>query len=194
MSRDEQTHALSDVLDDLEQSLHGETIALAEVVDSLGRSSFAGLMLAFSLVSTSPASAIPGITAVVAALVFILVVQMIAGRETVWLPDIITRRRLSTDTLGKGVDWLRKPVGFVERLLQPRLTFLFHRPWRWLPLVLIMALTLFMPFMEIVPTSGSIASAVIALFAASLLTRDGVLALLSLGLLSILPVAIYLWS
>ncbi|WP_420555768.1 exopolysaccharide biosynthesis protein [Roseovarius sp.] len=63
----------------------------------------------------------------------------------------------------------------------------------WLPLTLVMALTLFMPFMEIVPTSGSIASAVIALFAASLLTRDGVLALFSLGLLSILPVAIYYW-
>lgn len=36
-----------------------------------------------------------------------------------------------------------------------------------------LCLTLFMPVMEIVPTSGSIASAVIAVFAAGLLTRDG---------------------
>ncbi|PVA08157.1 exopolysaccharide biosynthesis protein [Thalassorhabdomicrobium marinisediminis] len=193
MTHHEPTHALSDVLDELEQSVEGEEILVEDVVEALGRRSFAALMLAFSLVSTSPASAIPGITAVVAALVFVLVAQMIVGRKSVWLPRFVTRRRLSTKTLCKGIRWLRKPVRFVERFLKPRLTWLFHRPWMWLPLTLVMGLTLFMPFMEIVPTSGSIASAIIALFAASLLTRDGVLALISLALLSILPVGIYLW-
>ncbi|WP_422785329.1 exopolysaccharide biosynthesis protein [Qipengyuania benthica] len=60
----------------------------------------------------------------------------------------------------------------------------------FLPLFLILALTLFMPFMEIVPTSGSIASAVIALFAAGLLTRDGALMLFALFLLSGISLAI----
>lgn len=82
---------------------------------------------------------------------------------------------------------MRKPVHFVEGFLKPRLTFLFHRPWIYLPLVLILSLTLFMPFMEIVPTSGSIASAVIALFAACLLTRDGALAVASFVLLAGIP-------
>ncbi|MBL3705778.1 exopolysaccharide biosynthesis protein [Sulfitobacter sp. BDSS02] len=185
------THALSGILDELERSISGEEISVEDVVNTLGHSSFAGLMLAFSLVSTSPASAIPGITAAVAVLVFILVAQMMVGRKSLWLPGFVTRRRLSTEKLCKGIRWLRPPVRFVERFLKPRLTWLFHRPWMWLPLTLVMALTLFMPFMEIVPTSGSIASAVIALFAASLLTRDGVLAIISLGLLSTLPVAIF---
>ena len=185
------THALSGILDELERSISGEEISVEDVVNTLGHSSFAGLMLAFSLVSTSPASAIPGITAAVAVLVFILVAQMMVGRKSLWLPGFVTRRRLSTEKLCKGIRWLRPPVRFVERFLKPRLTWLFHRPWMWLPLTLVMALTLFMPFTEIVPTSGSIASAVIALFAASLLTRDGVLAIISLGLLSTLPVAIF---
>lgn len=80
---------------------------------------------------------------------------------------------------------------FVERFLKALLTFLFHRPWLWLPLILILGLTIFMPFMEIIPTSGSIASAVIAVFAAGLRTRDGALAMASLVLLSALPVAIW---
>lgn len=191
--QDIETHALSDVLDELEASVHGEETSIHEIVEKLGHSSFAALMLAFSLVSTSPASAIPGVTAFVAMLVFILVAQMMIGRDTVWLPAFVTRRRLSTRKLCKGIRWLRKPVRFVERLLKPRLTWLFHRPWLWLPMTLIMALTLFMPFMEIVPTSGSIASAVIALFSASLLTRDGVLALVSLGLLTVVPLTVLLW-
>ncbi|WP_372622550.1 exopolysaccharide biosynthesis protein [Falsiroseomonas sp.] len=185
----ERTRALSDVLDRLEGSVHDEHIAVQEVLEKLGHKSFAALMLVFSLISTSPASAIPGITATVAVIVFILVVQMIAGRDCVWLPGFITRRHMSSAKLCKGIGWLRKPVSFVERFLKPRLTFLLHRPWLFLPLILILGLTLFMPFMEVIPTSGSLASAVIALFAAGLLTRDGALVVVSLILLLAVPVA-----
>jgi hypothetical protein len=190
----ERTHALSDVLDQLESSVHDDSIAVQEVIEKLGHSSFAALMLVFSLISTSPASAIPGVTAVVAAIVFILAVQMIFGRDCVWLPDFVTRRKMSTAKLCKGIGWLRKPVGFIERFLKPRLTFLLHRPWLFLPLILILGLTLFMPFMEVIPTSGSIASAVIALFAAGLLTRDGGLVVVSLILLMAVPVVVWQFS
>ncbi|MBV7410727.1 exopolysaccharide biosynthesis protein [Maritimibacter sp. DP1N21-5] len=190
-AQDKPTHAISDVLDTLEASLDGDEVTVAHVVDQLGRASFASVMLMFSLISTSPASAIPGVTAVVAMLVLLLIVQMMIGRESVWLPKLIAHRKLDAEKVEKGVKWLRKPVGWVERFLRPRLTFLFHRPWLWLPMILIACLTLFMPFMEIVPTSGSIASAVIALFAASLLTRDGLLACLSFALLLLVPLTIY---
>jgi hypothetical protein len=185
------TRALSDVLDRLERSATGDSIAVGDVVETLGHRSFAALMLTFSLISTSPASAIPGITAVVAALVFLLVVQMIAGRDCVWLPEFVTKRRMATDKLCKGIGWLRKPVSFVERFLRPRLGFVYHRPLIYLPLVLILGLTLFMPVMEAVPTSGSLASAVIAIFAAGLLTRDGVLAIVAALLLVAVPVTVW---
>ncbi|MBL0420713.1 exopolysaccharide biosynthesis protein [Ramlibacter sp. AW1] len=191
MAEEEHPKALSDVLDHLESAAHGDSVTVEEVVQKLGHKSFAALMLIFSLISTSPASAIPGITATVAVIVFILVVQMILGRKCVWLPQFITRRHMSTKKLCKGISWLRKPVQFVERFLKERLTFLLHRPWLYLPLVLILALTLFMPFMEVVPTSGSIASAVIALFAAGLLMRDGALVVLSFVVLAALPVAVW---
>ncbi|WP_265499686.1 exopolysaccharide biosynthesis protein [Paracoccus beibuensis] len=188
---DERTRALSDVLDQLESSAHGESIAVQEIVDKLGRKSFASLMLTFSLISTSPASAIPGVTAMVGVIVFVLVVQMVIGRKSVWLPGFVMHRQLSTQKLCKGIGWLRKPVRFVERFLRPRLQFLLHRPWFFLPLLLILGLTLFMPFMEVIPTSGSIASAVIALFAAGLLTRDGGLVLAAMLLLLAVPVAVW---
>ena len=48
--------------------------------------------------------------------------------------------------------------------------------------LLILGLALVMPVMEVIPTSGSLASAVIALFAAGLLTRDGAVVAGSLDL------------
>ena len=186
-----QTHGLSEVLDQLETAVHGDKIAVSEIVETLGRHAFASLMLVFSLISLSPASGIPGVTTIVAGIVFILVVQMVAGRDHLWLPNLITERRLSTAKLCKGVSWLRRPVRAVEKLSKPRLGVLLRRPWIYLPLVLILGLTLFMPVMEVIPTSGSIASGVIALFAAGLLTRDGVFVLISLALLLAVPVAVW---
>ncbi|WIJ23764.1 exopolysaccharide biosynthesis protein [Devosia sp. RR2S18] len=185
------THALSDVLDQLEKSAQGDSISVDEVVKTLGQRSFASLMLIFSLVSTSPASGIPGLTTMVGVIVLLLVVQLIFGRKCVWLPGFITKRHMGTDKVRKGIGWLRKPVHLVERLIKPRLTWLFHRPILLVPLILVALLTLFMPFMEIIPTSGSIASAVIALFAASLLTRDGALMILALIVLLGVPVAVW---
>ena len=187
----DQSHKLSEVLDQLEAAANGHSIAVREVVEKLGQRSFASLILIFALVSTSPASAIPGLTAMVAVIVFILMLQMIFGRKSVWLPDVIMRRELSTEKLCKGIGWLRKPIGFVERFLKERLTWLLHRPWLYLPQLLVLVLTLFMPFMEVIPASGSIASAVIALFAAGLLTRDGGLVAFSLILLLAVPVVIW---
>lgn len=188
---DESRHALSEVLDRLERFERGETTSVAEVVERLGQRSFATLMLGFAMISLSPASAIPGVTAMVAAIVFILAIQMIAGRRTIWLPRMVTRRRISSAKLERGIEWLRRPAHFVERYMKARFTFLLDPPWIWLPLVLILGLTLFMPVMEIVPTSGSIASGVIMLFAAGLLTRDGAFVLVSLILLSALPLAVW---
>lgn len=187
-------HTLSEVLDQLESALAGEEISVQEMIETLGRKSFASVMLIFSLVSTSPASAIPGVTAVVAVITFLVAGQMMLGRAHLWLPEVITRKRLSTATLCKGIGWLRKPLRFVESFLKARLTFLLHRPWLFLPLGLIMVLTIFMPFMELIPTSGSIASAVIALFAAGLLTRDGALVLTALCLLLGLPVSVWIFG
>jgi len=189
--RDSITNALSDVLDQLETSVEGESIAVRDVIETLGQTSFASLMLIFALVCASPASAIPGLTAITAVILFSLMIQMFIGRKALWLPGFITRRRMSSDKLCKGIGWLRRPVRFVEGFLKPRLDFLFHRPWFWVTLGLILGLTLFMPFMEVIPMSGSLAAGVIALFAAGLLARDGVLFVVSLVLLTTIPVAIW---
>jgi hypothetical protein len=183
--------ALSAVLDQLDRSIDGEVVSVEQILEALGERSFASLLLIFPLIAVSPASAIPGVTAVVAVIVFLLVGQMILGRKHVWLPSFVRRQGISSAAMRKGLGWLRKPVAFVERGLKARLTFLVHRPWLYLPLGLILLLTLVMPFMELVPTSGTIASAIIAIFAAGLLTRDGGVVLLSLILLSMLPLLVW---
>ncbi|MGE8106647.1 exopolysaccharide biosynthesis protein [Allorhizobium sp. NPDC080224] len=183
--------ALTELLDHLEHSVSGDDVAIGDLVDEIGPQSFAALMLIFALISTSPASAIPGVTSLVALIEFLLVVQMIAGRHSLWLPDVVLSRRLSRQKLCRGIAWLRTPARYMERFLKPRLKPMTKRPGIYLPLFLILLLTPFMPFMEVIPASGSIASAVIACTAIGLLTRDGVLITLSMPFLAFVPLLVW---
>src|SRR5690554_1202102 len=185
------TRALSEVLDQLEHSVKGENISIEALVNELGSHAFASLMLVFALISTSPASSMPGVTSLVAITEFIIVVQMLAGRSSLWLPAFISHRSLDKSKLCKGIVWLRKPVHFVERFLKPRLTMFIKPPWIYLPLILILIVTPCMIFMELIPMSGSVASAAIALFAAGLLSRDGLLVVVSIAVLATLPLVIW---
>lgn len=182
---------LTSVLDQLDELTDEDQVSIGQIVDKLGASSFASLMLIFALIAVSPASAIPGVTASVGLIVAILVVQMMAGKKSAWLPAFLLRRKLSAQKLKTGLAWLRKPVGWIERILRQRLTAVLHRPVLLLPLTLVLCLALFMPVMELVPTSGSVASTVIALFAAGLLVRDGVLVILSMTLMLAVPAVIW---
>lgn len=170
---------LSAVLDQLDKAGESETVSIGSAVEATGARSFASLMLVFALIAVSPASIVPGVTSIVAVLEFLLVTQMIAGRGHVWLPDMVSDREIGGERLRSAVSWLRKPITVVDHVLRPRLSFLTEKPCLYVWLFLILALTLIMPFMELVPGSGTVASGFIALVAAAVLTRDGALLLLA---------------
>lgn len=189
------TSRLSEALAALREAAHDGPVPLGEIARHMGADGMAAIVLVFALIAVSPASAIPGVTTGVAVAVFVLVGQMVLGRRSPWLPRLIADRRIDGAKLRSGADWLRRPVGWVEGFLRPRLTFLIHRPWSLVPMLLVLATCLVMPFLEIIPTTGSIASAAIALFAAGMLTRDGALVALATAALSVLPLAVwYFWA
>lgn len=183
--------ALSRVLERLEAAVEGRAVSVGEVVEKLGRRSFPAVILVPALIAASPASGIPGLTAAVGLIVALVAAQMLWNRDAVWLPAFLARRRMSSQRLCQAIAWMRRPVAFADRFLRPRLTVLVTRPVVFLPLALMLLLALFMPFMEIIPTSGSIAGIAIAFFAAALLTRDGLLVLLGLGFLVLAPLLIW---
>lgn len=184
-------HALSHVLARLETAVDGQMVSVGEIVEKLGRRSFPALILIPALLAASPASGIPGLTAAVGLVIVLVVAQMLWNRECVWLPACVARRTISSQRLCQAIDWLRPPVIFVERFLRPRMTLLVTRPLVLLPLVLMLAIALFMPVMEIVPTSGSIAALALACFATALLTRDGLLMLLGYAFVVSTPLLIW---
>ncbi|CAN5764621.1 exopolysaccharide biosynthesis protein [soil metagenome] len=174
---EDETHAVTRVLDDIESAGDAQTISVGDIVTRMGGRSFAPLLLVPALLLVSPISAIPGTPTLSALIIGLVAGQMLAGRETIWLPRFIKARALPRRRMERAVEFLRKPVGWVEPMMRPRLTWLAERPGSYLALAICLAVTLVMPAMEFVPALASIAALAISLIAAGLLARDGALVL-----------------
>lgn len=176
---------LSDVLDKLAEAGDGERVTVGEINEEFADRSLAPVLLVPALITASPLSGIPGLPTLAGLIIGLIVVQMLMGRDTLWLPDFIARRGVSKQRLGKAVDFLRKPVGWVERLLKPRLTWLAGRPWNYAALLTCLAIALSTPALEFLPFVTSVAAVAIGLFAAGLLIRDGAVMLVGYALLAL---------
>jgi hypothetical protein len=169
---------LTDVLETLADAGGDERVTIGEILDAFGDRSLAAILLVPALLAASPISGIPGVPTITGIIFALIVVQMLMGRDTVWVPQAIANRGVSRGKMDKAVNFLRKPVGWVDKVMKPRLTWLAKKPWNYVALLTVLAIALLAPGMEFLPFVISIAAAAVGLFAAGILVRDGVVILL----------------
>jgi hypothetical protein len=67
-----------------------------------------------------------GLTNVFEVIAVLLGLQLIAGRDEIWLPERWRKRELAGDKQQKFLTGLMKTIGRIERFSKPRFTFLFN--------------------------------------------------------------------
>jgi hypothetical protein len=184
--------SVTDLLDMVEKAGDGgERVSVDNVVEAIGDDAFAPLLLVPALIIVSPASAVPGLSTVGGLVMALISAQMVFGRKSLWLPGFLSRRTIARDRLDKAVAFLRRPAAFLDRVTRRRLSFLTAGPLRRLPPLICLCAAMIIPFFELVPMSSTTIAAAITLFALSLLTRDGLLLILGLCVLSLVGVLVW---
>lgn len=178
------TDNLKGLIDSLDDMIDGESVTLSDIVESMGEHSFATVLLIPALIMVSPISGIPGSPTVAAMLFALISIQMLMGRDALWLPGFLGRLEIPADRLATALNWLRRPATWVDPVIRRRLTFLTDRPASYLAILCCVCIALTMPPMELLPFAASFASGTVALFATGLMARDGVFVVL--GYLSVL--------
>jgi hypothetical protein len=173
---------LEQLLDRLaEAGGQGDRVTLGKMIEVVGQRSFGPLLLVAGLMAFSPLSGIPGMPTMVAIIVLLIAGQFLINRKHFWLPSWLLRRGVSRQKFEKGLRFVRKPARWVDRLLRPRLTGLTHKSG----LIVIAALctinALFMPAMEFLPFAATVVGAALTAFGLSVITHDGLLALVALA-------------
>lgn len=170
--------SLTDILDALEEAATGPTVAISDILEEIGDRSFAPIILVPALILVSPLSGIFGLPTIGAIFMLLVTLQKLLGRDHVWFPDFLKRRKVTSDRLSKAVSWLRRPVTWVDTQTHKRLTVLVSRPANIVTLLLIVCICIIIPFLEVLPMVTSIFALAISLFSIGLLARDGLFTLL----------------
>lgn len=152
-------------------------ISVGEFVKQLGDRSFALVILIFSLPNSLPVPGIPGFSTITGLPILFVALQIMFGRESIWLPRKVARVRFSHRSMTKIIGKAIPAVLWLEKLLRPRLSFLCEGLGeRFIGLlILLMASILCLP----VVGGNFLPGFAISLLALTLLEKDGFFALFS---------------
>ena len=176
-------HDLEDLLDRIEEAASGkDRITLEMIVDAMGNRAFGPMLLLAGIITLMPlVGDIPGVPTMMAVLVLLSAVQLLLRREGIWLPRWILERSIEGRKLERGLEWARRPAGTLDRWLRPRIPWLLQGPGLWVVAVACITIAAALPAMELVPFSANTAGIALTALGLSLVTKDGVLALVALA-------------
>lgn len=166
-------------------------VTLRDIVDTLGPRSFGPMLLVPALAIVSPASAIPTVPTLLTVAIGLIAIQIFLKHNKVWLPEFLLRKRLSSHRFEQTLTFLRKLAYWLDPFIKERLTVLTDRPGNYAALLICSIMPLFMPLIELMPFVTSFVACSLALFAAGLLFRDGLLMLAGYVVVAIGGVFVY---
>lgn len=189
MSNSDDEPSLSEILDTLDDAGDEDHVTINQILEGFGDRSLAPILLVPAMITATPISGIPGVPTITGLIVGLIVVQMLMGRDTLWVPRAVGKRGVSKEKMEKSVSFLRKPVGWLDRVMKPRISWLAKRPWNYAALLTCLAIAVTTPLMELLPFVISLAAVAIGVFAAGILMRDGVVMLIGYALTAVLVFA-----
>jgi hypothetical protein len=180
MAQDAQN--LEDLLGELgelaERDRGGKT-SFEEVYEAIGERSYGPLLLICGLFMMTPVAAIPTAPSILAVVTILIAVQILFGRERLWIPKRLLKLSIKAEKLEKTVRITRKPARFVDKLVRPRMSFLTIPPVHRVVALAAILVALCVPPLELLPFAAIIPAFAIAAFGLGLIARDGLLILIA---------------
>lgn len=179
---------LCHVLDEIRAKVEGdatpETLTLSEVIDAFGRRSYGPLLLVIGLFAISPATVVPGMTWLAAALTLVVAGQMALGLKRVWLPRGALQAELPREAVLGGIEKGRGVANRIDGLLKPRLTFLSGPPFVNIVALLCIAAALITFPLGLIPFAPLAPGIAVVFFGLGMVARDGLWLLFGTAFLS----------
>lgn len=178
---DTEITTLEQLLDRIESAADGEgQVSIEAIMESVGSRSFGPMILLAGLIILAPLIGdIPGVPTIMSLFVLLTAGQLLFRRKHFWLPDWMMKRSVERDKLRRSMKWLRYIGRFFDKISKPRLTELTQDAKLYAIAVACIFISLVIPIMEVVPFSANIAGIALTAFGLSLITRDGLMAVIA---------------
>lgn len=185
----DEPQSVGDVLDKLRDLADEGDVQIGHMTEAFGSRSHGPFLLVPALIEMSPIGGIPVVPTVLAALIALFAVQIILGREHLWLPGFVAKRTLKADKVRNASEKLRGVARFMDRHFHGRLPALTRGLFPRVAGVIIVLLCMTVPPLELLPFASTAPMLAIAAFGLAMMVRDGLL-MLAAFLLSGLAVSV----
>jgi len=179
---DNSQHPTAEVLDDVSQIIEDNdgSVTVSRLTEELGHKSLSAVLAVPALAVVSPLSGVPLFSSTCGILICLVSGQMLFGRSNLWLPGWLGRKGIEGARAEKAISAMRRAANWLDRHASKRLQVVLSQPFISLIRLVCLLCGALMPVLEVVPFSSSILGAAVALLALSMLTRDGLIAVLTL--------------
>jgi hypothetical protein len=171
---------LSNLADDVAEAAKDEDGQVDKMVQRAGASGLLPIMTLLGLLLVSPLSGIPLFSTSMGLMIALCAIQTAMGRDRLWLPDFLTRRKVKPGRVVTAMDRVHRMAEWLEARATSRLTWLSQPPSRFVFLCVTALYGLLMPLMEFIPFTSSFLGAAVMLTGLGLMLRDGILLIVSI--------------
>ncbi len=179
----QEPHSATETVEALEDlAENNDRVCIGDVLDEFGKRSFGPFLFVPALIEVTPLGGIPGIPTLLALIIALVAVQLLLGRDHVWLPQLLQRRSVGADQLMKSAQKLEGVAAFLDRWFKGRLKRFTGPQTQKLAAAVVILLCCTVPPLELLPFASSAPMLAIAAFGLAILVRDGLLMLVALAL------------
>ena len=172
--------SVGEILDGVEElAERGDSVCVGDLLDEYGSRSFGPVIIVLALLEVSPLGAIPLVPTIIAALIALIALQQVFGREHVWVPRFVENRAIKSKRLIDGADKLEKVAAVLDSLSGDRLRYLTRQPVPRIAGLIVIMLCLTVPPLEFIPFASTAPMLAIAVIGLALVTRDGLLMMIA---------------
>ena len=174
---------VEDVIGELDElAAENDEVCIGEVLDDFGASSFGPVIMIFALMEITPIGAIPGVPTALASIIVLIALQLLFGKDHIWMPQFIQNRSVESTKLHKAVGKLRGVAHWLDEHSRDRLSALTEGVWLKVAALAIIILCITVPPLEVLPFASSGPMLAIAAIGLALIVRDGLVMLFALAL------------
>lgn len=161
----------SQILQSISDRCTEGTVNIRDFTAMMGDRAFALVILVFSLPNSLPIPGIPGFSTITGLPILFISIQMLFGRDVIWLPKWVAEKKFRMQTLKRVMDKAIPNVIKVEKYLKPRWSIVLSPVGECLVgfCILMLASILILP----IPGGNFLPGISITILALSFLEKDG---------------------
>lgn len=171
---DEKALSLSEIAGRMSNASDGGDVSVKDMISAIGQRAFGPLLLVFALIALSPIGAIPGASAVLGAVIILIAVQVLFGRNSPWFPSRLTRISVDSGKVQESVNKIDPYLRKIDKFLRPRWRFMLAPPAPRIVALLCIVLAALMYPLALVPWGVLAPALAITVLSVGLTSHDGI--------------------